>query len=92
MQEFYVAATRKLDIAPLQAKKILSFFSDMEIVTIEPEDVHRAIDRSLVWKISFWDALVITTARKARCRILYSEDLNHGQNYDSLIVKNPFVN
>jgi len=91
LQEFYVATTRKLGMAPLKVKKILTHFNAMEIVAIEPEDVHRAIDNSLQWKISFWDALVITAAHKARCSTLYSEDLNDGQSYYSIIVENPFT-
>ena len=90
LQEFFVTVTRKMGVAPLQAKRILHTFRHMETVLIDSEDINRAIDGSVVWQISFWDALVLTAARKARCAVLYSADLNDGQLYDSVRVVNPF--
>lgn len=90
LQEFFVTVTRKMGVAPLQAKKIVHAFRHMETVLIDPEDIARAIDGSVIWQISFWDALILTSARKARCAVLYSEDLNDGQIYDTVRVVNPF--
>lgn len=90
LQEFFVTVTRKMGVDPLQAKRILHSFRHMETVLIDTEDINRAIDGSVIWQISFWDALILTSARKARCTILYSEDLNEGQVYDSVRVINPF--
>jgi len=44
----------------------------------------------MLWQISCRDALILTAARKARCRIVYSEDLNNAQEYDTVRVVNPF--
>lgn len=90
LQEFFVTATRKMGVEPLQAKRIIQTFRQMEIVRIDPEDISRAIDGSVIWQISFWDALILAAARKARCAVLYSEDLNDGQVYDTVRVVNPF--
>ena len=54
------------------------------------DDINRAIDGSLVWQISFWDALILASARKAHCAVLYSEDLRAGQVYDTVRVINLF--
>lgn len=91
LQEFYVTATRKLGIAPLDAKRILQTFQGMETVTIRPGDVHRAVDGSILWQLSFWDALIIVAARKACCTVLYTEDLNNGQVIEGVEVRNPFI-
>jgi len=40
--------------------------------------------------VSFWDGLIIQAARSAGCRILYTEDLQHGRRFDGLEVVNPF--
>lgn len=41
---------------------------------------------------SFYDSLIVIAALEAGCSGLYSEDLQHGQIIeDVLIVKNPFV-
>jgi predicted nucleic acid-binding protein len=42
-------------------------------------------------RISFWDALVVQAALDAGCDRLYSEDLNAGQRFGSLLVVNPFA-
>lgn len=90
VQEFYVAATRKLGVEPLKAKDVIHSFRHMEIVLIDSDDINRAIDGNILWQVSFWDALIVAAAQKARCDVLYTEDLNHGQVFDTLRVCNPF--
>ncbi len=90
LQEFYVAATRKLNIEPLKAKGIIYSFRHMETTMVDPEDINRAIDGNILWQVSFWDALVIVTAQKLNCKTLLTEDLNDGQMFDSVRVVNPF--
>jgi predicted nucleic acid-binding protein len=41
--------------------------------------------------VNYYDALIISAARFAGCSIVYSEDLSDGQDYDGVIVKNPFA-
>jgi len=54
-------------------------------------DILAAIDLGIRFQISFWDALVIRSAQQSGCMILWSEDLAHGQEYDGVVVQNPFV-
>ncbi len=42
-------------------------------------------------RLSFWDALVIQAAVHGGCERLYSEDLDGGQPFGSLLVVNPFA-
>jgi len=90
LQEFFITVTRKMGVEPMQAKRIIHSLRHMETVLIDPEDISRAIDGSVIWQVSFWDALILTSARKAHCTTLYSEDLNDGQSYDTVRVVNPF--
>ena len=90
LQEFFVTVTRKMGVEPMQAKRIIHSFRHMETVLIDPEDINRAIDGSVIWQVSFWDALILTSALKAHCAVLYTEDLNDGQVYDTVRVVNPF--
>jgi predicted nucleic acid-binding protein len=39
---------------------------------------------------SFYDSLIIAAALNIGCKILYSEDLNHGQEVAGLKIINPF--
>ena len=91
VQEFFVAATRKLSIEPLKAKAIVATFHSLEIVTVTPDDIHQAIDGVVLWQVSFWDALILAVAARAGCSVVYSEDLNTGQRYGGVEVRNPFA-
>jgi predicted nucleic acid-binding protein len=53
-------------------------------------DVLTAIQIHRRFGISFWDAMVVSSARRQGCRILWSEDLNDGQDYEGVVVRNPF--
>jgi predicted nucleic acid-binding protein len=41
-------------------------------------------------ELSVHDALIVAAAQDAGCRLLFSEDLQHGQQFGTLTVKNPF--
>jgi predicted nucleic acid-binding protein len=90
VQEFYVAATRKLMIDALMAKSMLNTFHALEIVTVDTVLIKEAIDCSIINRISFWDALIVVSAEKARCEILWTEDLNAGQIIRGVRIENPF--
>jgi predicted nucleic acid-binding protein len=42
-------------------------------------------------QLSWYDSLIIAAAIQGRCRILYSEDLQHGRRFGDLVVQNPFL-
>lgn len=41
--------------------------------------------------LSWYDSLIVSAALQARCELLYTEDLQHGQRFGTLEVKNPFL-
>jgi predicted nucleic acid-binding protein len=41
-------------------------------------------------KVSFYDALIVGSAVAGDCRILWTEDLQHGRRFGNLEVGNPF--
>lgn len=89
LQEFFVVAIRKLGIAPLDAKKLLMSFQNMEVVTISPDDVLDAVDCTVLDQISLWDALIIIGARAAACDKIATEALNDGQVIQGVKIWNP---
>jgi predicted nucleic acid-binding protein len=90
MQEFFVAATRKLNADPLIVKDILHSYERFEVVLISPERIKEAIDCSLIHRISFWDALIVSAAEAARCERILTEDMQHGQVIRGVRAENPF--
>jgi predicted nucleic acid-binding protein len=89
-QEFFVTITRKMGVAPLAARDLVLALKGFEQVVVDFEDIQAAIDGHILWQISFGDALILTTAKKAQCSILYTEDLNDGQTFGGVRVVNPF--
>ena len=43
------------------------------------------------YRLSYWDAAIIAAARVLGATTLYSEDLNDGQVYEGVTVRNPFA-
>jgi predicted nucleic acid-binding protein len=42
-------------------------------------------------KLSFWDAQVVVAAARTGAAVLYTEDLNHGQEILGVRISNPFI-
>lgn len=93
LQEFFVNVTRKSDI-PLpaeQAAQVIRDFSDWAVHRPGIKDVLSAIELHLRYRISFWDAMIVQSARQSGCALIWSEDLSADQDYDGVKVVNPFV-
>ena len=55
-------------------------------------DVHEAaLGIAERYGCRIYDSLMIASALKARCAVLYSEDMQDGQRIDTLTLRNPFV-
>jgi predicted nucleic acid-binding protein len=50
----------------------------------------KAVILARVHGLPVYDALIVAAALEAECRILFSEDLQHGQKFGVLTVENPF--
>ena len=92
LQELYVTLTRKAapPVAPPVAQALVQDVATWQVVEPGREDVLAAIDAAQRWRVSFWDAMILTAAAKAGAAVVWSEDLNDGQTYDGARVRNPF--
>lgn len=92
LQEFYVTVTRKLRTPLPQpiAARWIQRLSTVELIALDNLLIKTAIERSIRWKISYWDAAIIAAAEAVGANTLYSEDLNHGQVFGSVRLENPF--
>ena len=90
LKEFYVVATTKMKADRIIVKNIIHNFSNIEIVQNDLELIEQAIDISVISQLSFWDSLIIAAAEKAKCKYIFSEDLNSGQTFRGVMVVNPF--
>jgi predicted nucleic acid-binding protein len=92
LQEFFVNVTRKI-ARPLDAetaKEVVADLSHWHAHVPAADDVLGAIGIHQRTGISFWDAMIVRSAAEMGCAVLYSEDLNAGQEYSGVRVENPF--
>ena len=90
--EFFTTVTRKIQI-PLStedAQAAVDLISTLTVVALDLALVRRAISTQIRYGISYWDALIVAAAESAGCTRILSEDLNHGQAYNGVVVVNPF--
>jgi predicted nucleic acid-binding protein len=89
--EFYVTVTRKLAEPMPEAKAVeaLDRLALLPVVNIDTVLVKRAVQISRSARLSYWDGLVVAAAAHSGCGRLLSEDLNDGQDIDSVRIENP---
>lgn len=94
LQEFYYQATRAKGPWRLTHEEATGFVRSVERFPVQPvtvEVLHDAFRLTKRFRINYWDAAILAAARIAGCNILYTEDLNDGQDYDGVRVVNPFT-
>lgn len=90
LQEYFVAATRKLGVSTDIARRKVELFARMDLVVIDLADILAAVDLHRMHQLSFWDALIVRAAQKTACSVLYTEDLQDGRRFNGLSIINPF--
>ena len=90
LQEYFVAATRKLGVDAATARRKVELFGALQLVVLGLDDVLGATDLQRAHRLSFWDALIVRAAQASGSSRLYSEDLQHGWKLDGLEVVDPF--
>ena len=92
LQELYVNLTRKLKkpLAPGRALEIVDEYLSWTVVDNTALLLVEAIALCQQAQLSFWDAAIVQAAIHAGCDRLYTEDLNPGQRFGSLVIVNPF--
>jgi predicted nucleic acid-binding protein len=93
LQEFCVQATRASRSDPLtheQATQLVESWLRFRVQEMTVDLLRNALSTKERWNLSYWDAAVVEGARLAGCRVLLTEDLQHGADFAGLRVENPF--
>ena len=92
LQEFYVTVTQKVAMpySAIEAAKIIEDFAAWRIHAPTVSDVLAAIDLQNRYQLSFWDAMMLQSAGSLGCTVVWTEDLNHGQMINQVLIQNPF--
>ena len=94
VQEFFSVAFRRFtpvmsrvdaeQVLALTFRPLLAIHSSYSLYAKALELIHR-------YSLSWYDSLIVAAALEADCQILYTEDIQHGQKFQSLRVVNPFL-
>ena len=77
-------------MTPDEVREIVDSISVLMVQDIDLAMVKRAIETHKKYGITYWDALIVSAAERADCESILSEDLNEGQAYHEVRVRNPF--
>jgi len=93
LQEFYVNVTRKIHdpLTPASARGIIKNYLAWHVAANDPSTVLLASEIAERNQLSFWDALIVASASSAGADRILSEDLNHGQVIEGIVIENPFL-
>jgi predicted nucleic acid-binding protein len=92
-QEFYVTVTRKI-ANPLdrqRAREIIRNYLAWPVHLNDAETVLLASEIEARNNLSFWDALIVAAAQLLRVDKIFTEDMNHGQRIEGILIANPFL-
>lgn len=70
---------------------VQSFQRLLPVVTADQSDLDRAMRAVEEHRLSFWDAMLWATARRAGCSLLFSEDFQDGRRLEGVLFVDPFV-
>ncbi len=93
LQEFYVTVTRKIKrpLAPEHAVALMDQYRVFPFVATDYPLIVSAVELSLRYGIAYWDGAILAAAEALEAKVLYTEDLSHGQLYGSVRAVNPFL-
>lgn len=93
LAELLVTLTRKV-ARPVPVKVAVEIVEDLAtwpVFAPAPTDLVAAALAAERYRVHFWDALIIRAASCLDAQVLWSEDLNPGQRYEGVEVRNPFL-
>lgn len=92
--EFIRAGTSPRQPKPLTSEEALRWIQTwmaFPMAAVDGALVIDAVKISQRFQTSHFDAQILAAAKRMGCGTVYSEDLNHGQDYGGVRVVNPFL-
>ena len=89
--ELFRVLTGKAKFRPdIVRSRILQWADSFEVHDSTWTSFQAAFDLVVDHGFSMWDALILSVTAETRCRLLLSEDLQHGFTWRGVTVVNPF--
>ncbi len=94
VQEFINVALRGFRLAivrPDLESFVLTALFPMMAISSSPALMIEALRLHGENQLAWYDALIVAAALQGDCKVLYSEDLQHGRRFGNLVIQNPFL-
>jgi predicted nucleic acid-binding protein len=92
LSELFNVLVRKAGKSRSDARDtLLSWRDTFPVVDTSSEVMLAAADIATDHQLAIWDAVILSTASQAGCRLLLSEDLHDGFTWGGVTVVNPFA-
>ncbi len=90
--EFFNVITRKAGVASAAAAELVGAWSAaMTVKSAIQDDLAAAMRAVGNYRLSFWDAMLWATVRRAGVQLLISEDFQDGRVIEGVRIINPFA-
>lgn len=94
VQEFFNVALRRFTptMQPQEAQAYLkSIFLPLLGIHSSQSLYLEALHLQTHHRLSWYDSIIVASAAKAQCTLLFSEDMQHGRKFGDLQIQNPFL-
>jgi predicted nucleic acid-binding protein len=88
---FYVLVRRGAAARSNARSVILEWRDQYGVIETSQPILLSAMELACQHSFSIWDAIIVSAAASADCRLLLSEDLQHGFTWSGVTVVNPFA-
>ncbi len=90
LEEYFVTVTKKLHVDPRIARRKVELLAEFDVAAPSVDDILAAIDIHPLHSFSFWDALILQSAKQARCSVVLTEEMQGDREIQGLRIINPF--
>ena len=93
VQEFFNLAFRKFQPAMTvpEAEEYMTTLFQPLLAIQSGQTFRQALQLHSRYRLAWCDSLIVAAALENDCKILYTEDLQHGQRFEQLQIQNPFL-
>jgi predicted nucleic acid-binding protein len=91
LQAYCNVAIKKLKRPLKHIRAQLDLYEQFEVVLVTPAIIRAGLDLHQTRSVSFYDAIVLTSAQMAGCSVLLNEDMYAGELVGGVRVVNPFL-
>ncbi len=89
--EFANVCLKKMKFTKEETQALVkSLLNACQTISVSVETIHKAMQLSNRYALSYWDSLIVAAAVLSDATLLYSEDMQQGLEIETITIVNPF--